>query len=425
MAPKTAITKRTINALKPAGERYDVFDRDLRGFSARVHPTGRITYRFKYVCAGRQRVTTIGEHGADWTPEQARAEAEILRGRVRAGADPQADREAARAAQAAARARALSVRDLIEHWLSEGRAAAPNKRESSWTNDASRLRRHIIPLLGDIAADALRRADIERAQQAIAGGATARDERTGLRGRAIVRGGEAAARGAIVSLSSCYSWAVVHDLVSSNPAKHVRKLAPNRRQRFLSEAEVARLHDALASVEADHSAPAVFITAIRLLMLTGARKSEIASLEWREVDLDRGLIRLPPLRAKTGEKVIMLNTAAVEELRRHARVAARGRYVLASPRKPDTPIVGLQKVWAHVRERAGLADVRIHDLRHTYASIAVAGGASLPIIAKALGHTQPATTQRYAHLGDQPVRDLNERIGRVIMGARNQAPVSG
>lgn len=190
-----ALTKRTIEALKPRACRYDVFDAQLPGFSVRVHPNGRRTYRFKFILDRRQRVITIGEHGAPWPPETARRRAQALRGRVAAHDNPVHDR-------APPPASITTVAQIIELWLRDGPAAAPNKRTSSWRHDASRLRRHIVPLLGDQPLAKLTRQDIERAQHAIADGRTAVDVRTRKRGRAIVTSGRAAARSVICCASA-------------------------------------------------------------------------------------------------------------------------------------------------------------------------------------------------------------------------------
>ncbi len=414
LAKRANITKRIVDALQPQAVRYDVFDGALRGFHVRVHPSGAKVYRLKYRSAGKQLVMTVGEHGAPWTAEAARSRAEVLRGVVKDGGDPVADKEARQIAIAESRRRALTVGELVEKWLTYGRAAAPNKRDSSWAHDASRLRRHIVPLLGVYPASSLRRADIEKAQQDILEGKTAADVKTKKRGRAIIRGGRAVARGAIVSLSSCYSWAVAQELVADNPVTKVKKLAPTKRERFLSEKEAAALLDALNAMEAERSLPKYYADAIRLLLLTGARKREITELEWSEIDLKRGLIKLPPARSKTGEKLIHLSAPAAAIL---SACPQGERFVFPAPTDPTRPAQELQKAWQRVRSRAGLASLRLHDLRHSYASFAVAGGASLTLIGKALGHAQVATTARYAHLGEDPVKQMTERVGQTIMGS--------
>ncbi|MEQ1820752.1 MAG: integrase family protein [Terricaulis sp.] len=342
--PRPILTKRLVEALKAQPARFDVFDARLPGFMVRVHPSGRKSYRFKCLEAGRQRVFTLGEHGHDFPTERARAAAEILRGRSRAG-----DLAAAPAPRAAADR--LLVSDLIIRWLREGPAAAPNKRASSWAHDASRLNRHIAPLLGKRVVASLKATDIERAQADIAEGATAADIRTGARGRAIVRGGRAAARAAITTFAACLAWAKARGLIDHNPAAGVRKIADVKRERFLSEAEAARLLATLDTLQARARISATFADVIRVLLLTGARKNEIAALTWDEFDSERGVIRLRNLRAKNGDKIIVLSPGARAILEARPRTS---RFVFASDTGATTPIVGLQKPWSRVRVAAQL-----------------------------------------------------------------------
>lgn len=411
--PRPILTKRLVEALKPQAARFDVFDARLPGFSVRVHPSGRKSYRFKCLEAGRQRVFTLGEHGRDFPTERARTAAEILRGRSRAG-----ELTAAPAPRAADR---LLVSDLIIRWLREGPAAAPNKRASSWAHDASRLNRHIAPLLGKRVVVSLKATDIERAQADIAEGATAADIRTGARGRAIVRGGRAAARSAITTFAACLAWAKTRGLIDDNPAAGVRKIADVKRERFLSEAEAARLLATLDTLQTRARISATFADVIRVLLLTGARKNEIAALTFDELDSERGVIRLRNLRSKTGDKVIVLSGAARAILASRPR---QSRFVFASDTAPDTPIVGLQKPWSRVRAVAQLPGLRLHDLRHSFASLAAADGASLPMIAKALGHAHTSTTARYAHLADDAAQRVADSVGRRVAAASPRTPLS-
>jgi len=412
--PRPILTKRLVEALKPQPARFDVFDARLPGFMVRVHPSGRKVYRFKCLDAGRQRVITLGEHGREFPTERARAAAEILRGRSRAG-------ELAAAPAPRAAADRLLVSDLIIRWLREGPAAAPNKRASSWAHDASRLNRHIAPLLGKRVVASLKAADIERAQADIAEGATAADIRTGARGRAIVRGGRAAARSAITTFAACLAWAKTRGLIDDNPAAGVRKIADVKRERFLSEAEAARLLATLDTLQTRARISATFADVIRVLLLTGARKNEIAALTFDELDSERGVIRLRNLRSKTGDKVIVLSGAARAILASRPR---QSRFVFASDTAPDTPIVGLQKPWSRVRAAAQLPGLRLHDLRHSFASLAAADGASLPMIAKALGHAHTSTTARYAHLADDAAQRVADSVGRRVAAASPRTPLS-
>src|SRR5207248_4780757 len=199
----------------------------------------------------------------------------------------------------------------------------------------------------------------------------------------------------------------------SNPCRRIEKFRERSRERFLGEAELARLGSALAAVERTDSPPLAAIAAIRLLVLTGARKSEVLTLEWRSVRLDRLLLELPD--SKTGAKVIYLNAPAAQLLSSLPRIEGNP-YVLPGERA-GAHIVAIEKTWRRVRQAAGLDDVRLHDLRHSYAAVGAAAGFSLPLIGALLGHSEVATTQRYAHLADDPVRRANEAIGARIAAA--------
>jgi len=170
-------------------------------------------------------------------------------------------------------------------------------------------------------------------------------------------------------------------------------------------------------------ADAAHADAVRLLLLTGARKSEIVLLSWEEIDFDRTRIVLAPDRTKaggkTGERRIPLSPAAIKLLTARRPEGASGSVFPAS--RGEGATTGLQKTWEAVRLRAGLEDVRLHDLRHSYASFAVADGASLALIAKALGHSTTRVTERYAHLSDDPVQALTDRTSRLLMGAPEAA----
>jgi integrase len=244
----------------------------------------------------------------------------------------------------------------------------------------------------------------------------------------------------IAYLASAYSWAAKQGLVprDCNPARDVRKFREAGRERYLTGAELERLGSMLRKAETsglDWSVRAsgptsrhlakpenrrtvypVHITgAVRLLLLTGCRLREILNLRWSEVDMERGLLLLPD--SKTGRKAVFLSRPALDVL---ASLPRLGACVIPGDH-PDRPRHDLKKPWKHIRKEAGLKDVRLHDLRHTHASIGAASGLGLPIVGKLLGHKSTATTQRYAHLADDPVRRAAEVIGGQIAGALNSA----
>jgi integrase len=160
------------------------------------------------------------------------------------------------------------------------------------------------------------------------------------------------------------------------------------------------------------------VTALRLLLLTGARRSEVLELRWSEVDLERACLRLAD--SKTGAKVIPLAAPALAVLASAPRF--HGNPYVCWGSRPGKHLVGLQKIWERLRSRAGLEDVRLHDLRHNYASIGVAAGMGLPILGSILGHSSPSTTARYAHLADDPRRAAAEQIAGHIAAALSGMP---
>ena len=186
----------------------------------------------------------------------------------------------------------------------------------------------------------------------------------------------------------------------TNPRKHIRKYPEEKRERFLSAAELRRIGEVLREMEAEGIELPSAILAARLLILTGCRLNEIMTLQWAHVDLAERVLRLPD--SKSGAKVVHLGQPAVDLLRDAQRIDGNP-WVIAGT-LPGKRLSDLQPFWQRVRARAGVKDVRIHDLRHTFASTAVASGQGLPMIGKLLGHTQVQTTARYAHLAAEPVR---------------------
>ena len=195
----------------------------------------------------------------------------------------------------------------------------------------------------------------------------------------------------------------------SNPCRHVEKYRERKRERLLSEVELFRLGDALASYD---GSPFV-VAAVKLLVFTGARLSEVLGLRWEWIDFERGEARLPD--SKTGAKTLHLPPPALEVLMNLPRVEGNPYVIVGAI--SGARLVNLQKPWRAIRKAARLDDVRLHDLRHAFASVAAASGMGLPIIGKMLGHTQPATTARYAHLASDPVKAAAAAVAGKIEGA--------
>jgi len=399
------LTKRSIDGLGAGTDRFTVWDTDVTGFGVRVTPKGERIYILKYRLAQQQRWFTIGRHGSPWTPESARKEAVLLLGEVAQGMDPADKRRADR--------HAISFGELCDLYLAEGVA---HKKASTIRSDRGRIELHLKPLLGKRRADLVSRADIERLLNDVKGGRTSVAAPEKRRPGSIATGGAGVAAQCVALVSTVLQFAVDHGVRADNPARGVKKPPVRKMQRFLSEAELRKLAESL-DLEAESSGNAHAIAAIRLLALTGCRRGEIVNLRWRSVDLERRLLVLDD--SKTREKVVYLSPPAAEVLKTLPRVA--GTEFAIAGTITGKPSASIDKTWDRVRKRAGLEDVRIHDLRHTFASVGASASFGLPIIGKLLGHTQASTTQRYAHLAEDPLRRAADAIGTAISSAMRDA----
>lgn len=381
------ITKSTVEKL---GVGDEIRDTELRGFIAR-NQNGVISYAVhKRVRGGPLVLVTIGPHGSPWTPTTAREQAQDLALQMSRGINPNAKRREEKQ-------RANTLQDVAEKF----RAAYGPKLKARTREEYERLLRNaILPELGVKPVAELTRADVEQ-----------------FHGRRADRPHHA--NFALAVLSKLMTWAEQNGLrpEGANPCRGVKKYPANKKERFLSPAEFARLGEAIQEAQDTGDISVFSAAAIRLLVLTGARKSEILGLKWTYVDLERGLLNLPD--SKTGAKTIRLSPPAIEVLTTLPRLAGNP-YVICG-QVEGQPIVNLQKPWNRVRRKAGLADCRIHDLRHSFASMAAASGASLPMIGKLLGHSNVATTQRYAHLADDPLHELNANVAGAIAAAMKPA----
>lgn len=384
-----------------------VWDCELKGFGLRVTPAGVKSYILIYrTPEGRQREITIGKHGSPWTCDQAREKARTLLMEIAGGFDPLAAKTAARTA--------ALVSDLADLYLKEGPASRPNKKQRSWDTDAAILRSHVRPLLGKRTVKSLERTDIARFQADVAEGKTASTTKTKPRGAARVTGGKGIAARATATLRAMLSFAVERGIIPANPAAGVRLFRQEKVERFLSELEVAKLAETLTTMEEGLELHPSFAACIRLLMLTGCRRGEIEGLQWEWIDFDRGMIRFPD--SKAGAKVTPLPEPAVEVLKAVPREDGTP-FVFPATRGGQGHIAGLSKAWGDVRAKAGMPELRLHDLRHSYASFAVADGAALFLVGKVLGHKQASTTEIYAHLRDDPLKAVADATARKIAAA--------
>ncbi|KQU05133.1 hypothetical protein ASG60_00065 [Methylobacterium sp. Leaf469] len=428
------LTLQIVKAAKPRDVRYTLWDAELKGFGLRVNADGTKSYALKYLFRGRQRWHTIGKHGSPWTPDTARSEVMRLLVQARNGIDPQEAKQAQTTAD-------LTVLELCNLYLAAARAGQiltkfdEPKKASTILTDESRIQRHIEPLLGRKRVQDVTTDDIEAFLHDVAAGRTALDMRTGSRGRAIVEGGRGAATRTVGLLGGIFAFAVRKRMRIDNPVRGVQRFKDKRNERFLSGPELRQLGQAL-SVSDDawrqhaadlatwseragrgkpprppaHAESLSATGAIRLLLLTGARKSEVLQLQWTHVDREHGYLRLPT--SKTGAKAIPIGTAALALIDLQPRL--ENNPFVFTGNVPGRPFVGLAKVWERIRARAGLPDVRLHDLRHSFASVGASAGSSLPLLGAILGHRDPKTTQRYAHIARDPARAAAEHVSNLI-----------
>ncbi len=383
---KRKLTKRVIDGLQPEAKDLFVWDAQLPGFGLRVWPSGKRVFIFQYRTKHRQtRRPVIGQYGT-MTVEQARGIARQWAAQVHQGGDPGGERRQVRTAP--------TVIDLADRYMAEH--ARPKKRPRSVQSDDTLLRLHILPALGTKKVAAVNRADVSQLHHKMRATSGAANRTLALLSK---------------MMNLAEKWGLRPD--GSNPCRHVDRYPERKMERFLSGEELSRLGGVLAEAERTRTELPSAIAAIRFLIFTGMRLSEVLTLRWREnVDFERHCLRLAD--SKTGPKVVYLSAPALEVLAGIER-KDDAPWVIAGA-KPGSHLVNLRKPWHRIRERAGLDDVRLHDLRHSFASVAAGLGEGLPMIGKLLGHTQAATTHRYAHLAADPVRTANERIGAAIAG---------
>lgn len=388
------LTKRTAGEARPRAVEWVLWDSITPGFGLRVRPSGARTWMLLYRSGRRVRRLTLGSFDKV-ALDVARAEARRALGEIARGGDPARERALERGQQ--------TVAELCERFVKEH--VKPYLKPSTARDVESQIDGHVKPALGRLAIAQVIRDDVARLHRSLA--------ETPYRANRV-----------LATLSRLFRFAEEVGLrpEGTNPARGLRHYPERRRERFLSDQELARLGEVLREAEREQSEPWQAVAAIRLLVLTGCRMGEVLGLRWDEVDAERGLLHLSD--SKTGARPVYLSAEAIsvfEDL-----PSRRSRLWVLPGRGGQAPFVGLPKRWAAIRRRAGLEDVRIHDIRHSHASIGAGLGLSLPIIGKLLGHTQPSTTSRYAHLAADPVREAARRVGgriAAVLDGRPDAPV--
>jgi integrase len=373
-----------MNITKSAVDRLTtgfLWDDTLKGFGVRCRGKGKV-YVLKYQIGKRQRWVTIGRHGSPWTPDQARAEAKRLLGLVAGGTDPAVTRDHDKASSTV---KEMAVLYLV--YIKARRKPTTHKCYKCLVDT------FVIPALGTHRGADVNSADIARLHDGMSGT-------------------PAQANLTVKIMSAMFQWAAKRGLVPKdfNPVRGaVEKYTERPRERYLTVEEFKRLGMALDEAKAEFPY-AVF--AIGLIALTGARRNEILTLKWVYVDTDQGVLRLPD--SKTGPKTIYLNAAAVALLSTVPRVASNEHVIIGG--RPGDYLKSLGKPWKAICRAARLEGVRVHDLRHSFASLAAGSGMSLHIIGKLLGHVNAKTTQRYAHLAHAPMIAASDTVGVEIAG---------
>jgi integrase len=385
--PKLNLNKTAVDRLSAKQIDIVYWDKALPGFGVRVKPSGAKSYVVQYRnrVSGRSRRKTIGRHGPLLSLHEARAIARGYLSDVIRGGDPAAEARDAR--------NAPTIRILAEHYLSKH--AIPKKRPNSLKNDRVMIDRFILPSLAGHKVNEVGHQDVQIVHNAMQGTPYQANRMLSLLSK-------------MFALSVRWGWRI------DNPAQGVEKFHEEKRHRWLSDTELTRLTDALNQHPNQLAADA-----IRLQLLTGARIGEVLTATWADFDLDRGVWIKPSHHTKQKRtEHLPLSNAARDLLLRMRDMAENISIYLFPGRNPAKPLTDLKRFWRSVMSMSAIEDYRVHDNRHTHASQLVSSGMSLAIVGRLLGHTNPMTTQRYAHLADDPLRDAAEIMARKMRQRR-------
>ena len=381
------LTDKLVKGLPAPGKGAKVYyDEGGGGFGVRVTAKGARSFVLDYrTKEARNRRYTIGGF-PNWKVGAARDRAKELKRRIDRGDDPQEELNEARTAP--------TVNDLIEKYCVEHLST---KRPGSQREDRDMLRLYIKPTLGSRKVNEVTHDHVGALHRKITG-----------------EGKPFRANRVVALLSTMFNLALVRwnmrDRAEGNPCQGIVKNPEEGRERFLSPEEIARLMKALSGLEDKQAA-----NVIMLALLTGARRGELLKATWDQFELPSCVWSKPSAHTKQ-KRVhrVVLSPEAVELLMTIREADPKAVFVFPSARKPGTPRENVKLQWYRARKAAGLEDVRFHDLRHSYASLLISNGVSLPIIGRLLGHTQAQTTMRYAHLADHPFREATNRVGKIV-----------
>jgi integrase len=383
------LTDAVIKRLKPPAKGNHITYDEVAGFGIRITAAGHRAFILNYrTRSGRERRFTIGGW-PDWNATDARAQARRLKRLIDEGGDPLADLEAEREAP--------TVADLCDRFEKEH---LPRMRPSSAADYKRMIANHIRPALKHLKVADVAYADIDK-----------------LHHKITARGHLHRANRTIAVLSKMFSLAMRWAMRPDNPCKHIERNQETKRKRYLSAAELARLTTALVE-HPDQQAANI----VRLLLLTGARRGEVLAAKWADIDLGTGTWTKPGSTTKQKTDHVVPLSAPARQLLAEIRDAQTSKH----PKRPlgeyvfpgtGGHVVEIKKAWRTICKAAAIDGLRVHDLRHSFASQLASGGATLPLIGALLGHSNPTTTHRYAHLFDDPQRAAVEKVGAVITAA--------
>ena len=383
------ITKRAVDAAIPTDKEFFLWDDELKGFGLRIYPSGRKMYLAQFRAGGRLRRVNIGLHGA-LTPDLARTEAMKHLSEVRLGGDPAGERDRRKAA--------LTMKEFGKRFLEEH--VEVHCKPSTQAEYKRSIELFINPKVGSHRIIDVTRADVVSLHASMKSTPYQANRTLGVLS---------------VMFTVAHSWEVRTDGV--NPCWKVKRYKEEKRERYLTEEELARLGKVLRESTTEPEA----VNCIRLLLLTGCRLGEIQTLKWDYIDYKAGVLRLPD--SKTGAKVVPVGEAVFEILKTIEKLD-KNPYVITG-RVEGQHLTDMQHPWRRLRERAGLEGLRIHDLRHSFASDALQLGQDLTMIGKLLGHTQVQTTARYAHLKTAPIRNAANTVSAAIASALTKPVKAG
>jgi integrase len=391
----TRLTDSDVRKLPaPASGNRIHYDTEVKGFGARVTAGGAKSFVLNYRAQGRERRLTIGSF-PNWPTARARDQARQLRRRIDVGGDPMADRDQERTAP--------TVADMAARYIEE---QGPRKRPRGIEEDRSLLGQHIVPKLGRLRVEAVRRQDVEALFREVTKATPIRANRM----HALLR--------------RMFNLAIAWDWIAANPCVGIERNPENKRERYLSAEELERLMQALAAHPEQHSA-----NAVRLLLLTGARRGEVLGATWDQFDLTDGVWTKPAALTKQKKLHRIPLSAPARQLLATMRAEADDDAEAVFPGRRGEFQTTLKTFWRAICRSARIEGVTLHDLRHSYASHLASAGLSLHVIGQLLGHSSPATTHRYAHLFDDPLRAATDRVGRIVTeaarapGSKARAPI--